>query len=352
MPPIYSCQMIHSYNKILFMVFPFILATACADSTNSGDTSDNNEEEATAQVVPNAAVHTDTDSGLMIHSEECFPSLLLDSDGNVCVSARSLMNKNPLLTYHYQRVGCNSDTCKQEFVTYSAVQYPKDSVLQQWMAETLAGYYYDVTRQLDIVVNGQVMEDNGDGEQVLKNVGCRPYQGILNDEGKSLFDYYQARVWVIGKGREDEHGPGGRYGCVIYRCWESKRFVSYFVGYSTDEPQWPEHYVCTFDRKDGHKLDWTDIVRPDCIAEFNDLVADVARDRHYRLLRNNKNQLAIEQDDCDYASNIDIKAVGFVADGLAVSTGALAFDQWTASTHILVLPWEKVNGLIIDRYRR
>lgn len=319
---------------------------------HESDTQQPTAPEATEDVVAVAVPTTQhADDGLLIHSENCHEAILMDASDDICHAARSILAKNQNITYHYQRVGCKQDTCRQEIVCYSAVQYPKDSVLQQWMADVLANYYYDVTRQADIQVNGMKTEDNGDGEMVLKNTGCRPYQGILGDEGKSLFDYYQARVWVIGRDRE-EHGPVDRYGCTIYRCWQSSSLVSYFVGYSTDDPQLNTHYVCTFDRKTGHLLDLTDMVRADYMAELNELIAEAARTRHYRLLRSNNDELAIEAEGCDYASGIDIKSAAFTKDGLAISTGALAFDQWATATHILIIPYEKANELIEPRFRR
>ena len=42
----------------------------------------------------------------------------------------------------------------------------------------------------------------------------------------------------------------------------------------------------------------------------------------------------------------------FVEDGLAVSTGALPFDQVAQNTHILIIPYEKVNHLLVERFRR
>lgn len=342
-------------NKYLSIVFPCLVLTGCLSGQADGNSQDTNSQNEAMQ-GPNQTVHVpeqpSEDDGKMIRREDCYSLVLEDADGDVCNSARYILYKNEGLVYHYQRVGCTSDTCRQEFVTFSAVQYPQDSVLQVWMSEVLADYYYDVTRQLDIIVNGTKTEDNGDGEMVLQNVGCRPYQGILGDGGKSMFDYYQARVWVIGKGRDLVHGPSGRYGCAIYRCWQSDDVASYFVGYSTDEPQWPVHYVCSFDRNDGHRLDVTDIIRAEYIAELQDLVADAARSRHYRLLHSKNCELAIESEPCDYSSVIDIKAVALGEAGLIVSTGALAFDQWASATHIMTIPYAKVNNLLEERYRR
>ena len=341
-------------SKRFILALPLLLVLGCTPNAGNGDASDAQSSAETASlVVPDAVTdNLPSEAALAIGSEEYYTGILFDADGEVCHSARYLLSKNESLVYHYQRVGCNSDTCKQEFVTYSAVQYPQDSILQTWMAGVLADYYYDVTRQLDILVNGQRTEDNGDGELELKNVGCRPYQGILCDAGKSLFDYYQARVWIIGRDRDNVHGPAGRYGCAIYRCWQSSHVASYFVGFSTNDPQWPTHYVCSFDRQDGHRLDLTDVVLPEYIAEFNDLVVEAIRQRHYQLLHAKNCELAIEPEGCDYSSMLDVKAVAFVENGLAVSTGALAFDQWATATHVLIIPYEKINNILVARYRR
>lgn len=326
-----------------------VLAGCTTEKANDNHPTSESEEETVTSVVSS---HSSVGDDLVIQDEPCCANLLYDTDGDVNHSARGLFNKNENVVFHYQRVGCNSDTCKQEFVTYAAVQYPKDSILQCWVADILGNFFSDATCQLDILVNGAQIEYNDDGEMVTCNTGCRPYDGVLGDGGKAMFDYYQAREWVIGKNRDNVHGPGGRYGCAIYRCWQSSRFASYFVAYSTDEPQWPVHYVCSFDRKTGQKLDITDLIREDCLADLNDLVVEAARERHYRLLHNKRNELAIETGECDYSSMIDIKEIGFTAEGLAVSTGALPFDQWPFDTHILILPYAKVNILLQDSYRR
>ena len=340
------------FSRIICLSFILTLLVAC---TSSSDKVSDNASADVAGVEDvqqgTASLPASADASLAIHHESSFETLLLDTDGDVNHSARGLFADNPNIIYHYQRVGCTSDTCKQEFVTYAAVQYPVDTILQQWMADILGKFYNHASRQLDVLVNGEKIEYNAEGEPEVLNVGCRPYEGILTDDGKQLFDYYQARLWVIGKGRGDEHGPAGRCGCGIYRCFESSRLASYLVAYSIDDSQFPVHYVCTFDRQTGHKLDVTDIIADEYLADLNDLVADAARERHRRLLRNNRIELAIEQGECDYTSAIDIKEVGFVADGLAVSTGALAFDQWATATHILVLPYARVNNLLKDNYR-
>lgn len=335
--------------QLCLLVLTIGLLTACTASENRHE----GQADEEGSVITETTANESAESKLAIQNETVFTGLLLDADGDVNHSARRLLTKaDEVLTYHYQRVACQSDTCRQEFVTYSAVQYPKDSIIQSWMADVLAGFYYDATRQIDIQVNGEQTEDNGEGEMVLCNQGCRPYEGVLGDGGKSLFDYYQARVWVLGKHRDENlHGPSGRYGCIIYRCWQSADYVSYLVAYSTDEPQWPVHYVCTFDRRDGHLIDMADFIRPEYEAEFADLVADAARDRHIALKRSRNNEIAIEEGACDYSSMLDIKAIGFTAEGLAVSTGALAFDQWASTTHILVIPYDKVRQLMNDDFR-
>lgn len=339
-------------NSYIFLsILAGVLFVGCTAGSGGSNQAEDSSTDAASQVgVP--SVQPDREADLMIGREPCCSVLLLDADGDFNHSARTMLSKNDVITYHYQRVACSSDTCRQEFVTYSAVEYPRDSVLQIWMADVLSHFYYDATRQIDVEVNGDQLEYNEDGEVVSLNTGCRPYEGILGDGGKTMFDYYQARMWVIGKGREaDQHGPVGRYGCAIYRCWQSSDYVSYFVGYSTDEPQWPVHYVTTFNRSNAHPLDLTDIVNADNMAEFYDMVADAAHERHYRLLHSRNCELAIEPSVSDYASSIDIKAVGFVDEGLAVSTGALAFDQWAAATHVLIIPYEKVNALLLPQYR-
>ena len=60
----------------------------------------------------------------------------------------------------------------------------------------------------------------------------------------------------------------------------------------------------------------------------------------------------IDKNEGDYSALLDIKHVGFVEDGLAVSTGALPFDQVAQNTHILIIPYEKVNHLLVERFRR
>lgn len=332
-----------------------LLLTCCKNANTGSDGDVSLDEYGTAQnAAPVAVVPTGDDSGeLLITNEPYCPILILDAEGNINRAARQTMSKNELITYHYQRVGCKEDTCRQEFVTYAAVQYPKDSVLQVWMADVLAKYYYDVTRELDNKVNGHQTETNEDGETLLKNVGCRPYDGILSDEGKQLFDYYQARVWVVGRDRDaTEHGPEGRYGCFIYRCWQSPAIASYMVAYSTEEPQWPVHQVVSFDRKSGQQLQLTDVVREDGLAELQDLVAEAVRTRHYKLRKANDTDLDIESESTDYSVDIQSLTVGFTADGLAVSTQALPFDRLAWATHILVLPYAKVNELLVERYRR
>jgi hypothetical protein len=175
---------------------------------------------------------------------------------------------------------------------------------------------------------------------------------VLNDGGKAMFDYYQARLWVIGKNRTEEHGPSGRYGCTIYCCWLSQEVTSYFVAYSTEVQLPSEHYVISFDRRTGKEMSFADIIKDDNVAELNDLVVDAARLRHYELLRSKHNELAIDKNEGDYSALLDIKHVGFVENGLAVSTGALPFDQVAQNTHILIIPYEKVNHLLVERFRR
>lgn len=340
-----------SFAKVnLFL--SLIALTGCSNSQNHQENETSNEESGAAQiVVSETSVSGSDDAGLLIGNEPYSPQFVLDAEGNMNHVGRSLFAKNELLKFHYQRVGCSSDTCKQEFVTYAAVQYPQDSLMQHWMADILSSYYYDVTCQLDIKLNGEKVEINNEGDSEYKNVGCRPYDGVLSDEGKSLFDYYQARVWVIGKEREDEHGPEGRYGCAIYRCWQSKDVASYFVGYSTEEACLHMHCVLSFDRKTGRQLELTDLVKDEFISEFNELLTEAARTRHYQLLKKSSD-LSLEDGDCDYSALIQPTAVGLTQEGLAVSTGSLPFDQLSWATHILVLPYERVKHLLQERYRR
>lgn len=342
----------HHIVKLFALAFLVVLMISCSSQQGSQDSSSTDSDPSSAQTVTADVAATGNDASLLIKNEPCYDVLLLDADGNINYSARTILHKHPNLTFHYQRVGCCSDTCHQEIVTYAAVQYPKDSVLQTWLADVLASFYEDASRQSDILVNGEKIEDNGEGEMVIRNVGCQPYHGILSDGGKQMFDYYQARMWVIGKNRDNEHGPAGRYGCVFYRCWESRKVASYFVAYSTSDVNNIMHQVVSFDRATGRKLDLVDVVREDCIAELKDLLAEEARRRHYQLQHLNDNELALEDGACDYANQLDVVGVGLTQQGLAVSTSALAFDQWANATHILVLPYERVAGLLVDELVR
>jgi len=337
------------------MLLSVLLFVGCRNGNPKDDGAQATLDDGTVvTAAPDDVVSSADEVGdLQIGSEPCCGILLLDAEGNINRAARQLMSKNDLITYHYQRVGCKSDTCKQEFVTYAAVQYPQDSILQVWMANVLAHFYYDVTRNLDGKVNGQQTETNEDGETGLRSVGCRPYEGILSDGGKQMFDYYQARVWVIGRDREaDVHGPEGRYGCFIYRCWQSPKVASYAVAYSTEDPQHPVHQVVSFDRRSGQLLQLTDIISEDGLAEFQDLVAEAAHTRYYRLSKSKDEEADIEQGANDSSSSIQPVAVGFTAEGLAVSTEALSFDRLAWASHILILPYDKVSPLLVDNYRR
>lgn len=340
-----------SFRKALLLLSS-LLCVGCS-STQNGDGPSDDE---TSDAAPLRSVTVDDAASgnrqLLIGSEDCYPVTLLDSEGNVNKEGRQKLSKNEALTFHYQRVGCNSDTCKREFVTYAAVQYPKDSILQSWMADILAQYYKDVTRLLDIKVNGGRIETNADGDVEYKNQGCRAYEGPLGGDGKEMWDYYQGRVWIIGRDRPDEHGPEGRYGCFIYRCWQSPHLASYFAAYSTDETQTPLHCVVTFDRVSGQQLELDDVIREESLPEFNDLLADAASTRHFQLRNQKRDDLSIELGECDYSSPIQPNAIGFTQEGLAVSTGALPFDQLAWATHVLIIPYEKINDLLKDPYRR
>lgn len=349
-------------NRILALLLsmPLLILMACSDNQPKQEdsvTEDDGELVLEGTLENESAAEID-ESGLCISSEPFNTTLLTDAYGDINAAFYSSLYNRKLslqdvLSMHYHRVGCSSDTCRQEFNTLAAVQYPKDSIMQHWMAGVLGKFYFDATRGLDILVNGSQTEDSGEGETLLSNMGCRQYEGVLNDQGKSMFDYYQARVWVIGNKREAAvHGPSGRYSCIIYQCWQSHEISSWFVAYSTSETQWPSHYVCSFDRRDGRQLQLSDIVRDDCIAELNDLVIDAARSRHYLLINSKSSEVAVDAEECDYSSAIQINSVGFTADGLAVSTSALPFDQWPKASHILIIPYKLVNPLLQGRYRR
>jgi len=340
---------IHKSTFFVLLLFVLAACTSSQDKAEDGsqETSGGSDQTASVVVVPD-----DKDQNLVIQSEPYSPVILLDADGKISRATRSMLRKNELVKYYYQRVGCDIDTCKQEWVTFTAIQYPKDSVLQRWAADVIGHFYYDVSRDLDIKVNGEKSETNADGEMVLKNTGCSPYSGVLSNGEKPLFDYYQARLWNIGMNRGAEHGPEGRYGCILYRCWQSKDFASYFVAYSTDPQQRSVHYVASFDRKTGKELTLSDMIKVDYVAEFNDLVVDAARQRHYDLLHTKNNDLVIEAEAGDYSSLLAVNQVGLVEQGLAVSTDALPFDQWAFASHILIIPYEKVKHLLVDRFCR
>ena len=337
-----------------FLAIPMFILACCSACRDNGsgdgdqDGMDMSDTSGSAVVVPPKT----NDEHLVISSESYSPIILKDAEGNMSHALRSVLRKNSLVKTYYQRVGCNNDSCKQEWVTFTAIQYPKDTILQRWAADVIGHFYFDASRDLDIKVNGQESETNPDGEMVLLNTGCPPYIGVLNDGGKAMFDYYQGRLWVIGKNRTEEHGPFGRYGCTIYCCWLSQEVASYFVAYSTEVQQPSEHYVISFDRRTGKEMNFADIIKDDNVAELNDLVVDAARQRHYELLHSKNNELAIDKSEGDYSALLDIKHVGFVEGGLAVSTGALPFDQVAQNTHILIIPYEKVNHLLVERFRR
>ncbi len=341
-------------HKLPFGVLPLFFLTACS----SGDEKPAEEEHSvTTETTDDAAsvvvdVSGPQDVNLVIQSEPYSINILRDADGNISHATRALLRKNELVKYYYQRVGCNDDTCKQEWITFTAIQYPKDSILQKWAADIVGKFYFDASRDLDIKVNGQRSEANADGEMVVLNTGCNPYSGPLGDDEKPMFDYYQARLWTIGMNRNDEHGPAGRYGCVLYRCWQSNEVASYFVAYSTDPQMSSAHYVASFDRKTGKELSLADIIKDDCVAELNDLVVDAARQRHYDLRHSKQNELAIDSESGDFSSLVVILHVGFVENGLAISTEALPFDQWAYASHILIIPYDKVDHILLDRFRR
>lgn len=347
-------------NRAFLLSLPFLIVSAScgSDGSKGGEApSENDEETVMLGTVSEGLSSSAEDEKLLLPNMPYNSTILVDADGDIngCYF-NSLYDKKlglkEMLDFRYQRVGCSEDTCKQEFVTLSAVQYPVDSIRQNWMKNILGRYYYDVTRVLDIQVNGIKTSDNGEGEIVTENVGCKPYEGDLSDNGKTMFDYYQARVWVIGSKREaDEHGPAGRFVNAIYHCWQSKEVSSWFVAYSTIEPQRSVHYLTSFDRRDGHLLTLTDILIEDYMAEFNDLLEEAARTRYYQLKNKKSNRIALV-DDNDYSMGIQVTNVAFTQDGLAVSTGALPFDQWPSATHILIIPYEKINSLLLGRFRK
>jgi len=343
-----------AYHKLTLLVLPFAFLSAC--STGQDKNADEKTEETHGLTDEPVSVVFDVpeakDENLVIQSEPYSTTILKDADGNISHISRPLLRKNELLKVHYQRVGCVDDTCKQEWITFTAIQYPKDSILQRWAADVVGRFYYDASRDLDIKVNGEKTEANADGEMVIKNVGLSPYVGILANGEKAMFDYYQARLWCIGKNRGAEHGPAGRYGCILYRCWQSKDVASYFLAYSTDPQMRTVHQVASFDRHTGKELSLSDVIRDDYVAEFNDLVVDAARQRHFELLHSKNSELAIDSEAGDYSSLVAVNHVGFVENGLAVSTDALPFDQWAYASHILIIPYEKVNHLLLDRFRR
>ena len=344
--------MFSTHNLTSFVLSLFFLAACSTRQDNSGVDHPQGGTDVTDDGVTAVDESTVQDSGIVIQSEPYSTNILNDANGNISHAARSLLQKNKLVKTYYQRVGCKDADCKEEWVTFTAVQYPKDSVLQKWAAEVIGNFYFDATRDLDIKVNGERSETNDDGEMTLQNTGCRPYDGILNNGEKAMFDYYQSQIWLIGKNREEEHGPSGRYGCILYRCWQTPDIASYFVAYSTDVQQPSRHYVVSFDRRTGKELSFAEIIKDDYVAELNDLVVDAAHQRH-RSLRHSKNtDLAIDKEEGDYTSLVPITHVGFVQNGLAVSTDALPFDQSAFASHILVIPYEKVNHLLLERFRR
>lgn len=337
-------------HNLILPVLPLLLLASCATDQDRGTVVGTAMADEAVAVVMN--LPEEKGESFAIKSEPYYPLILMDADGNISHATRPLLHKNNLVKYHYQRIGCNSDTCKREWMTFTAIQYPKDSVLQQWAADVVGRFYFDATRDLDIKLNGQNSEMNDEGEMVLQNKGCSPYAGNLSDGEKAMFDYYQSRLWCIGKNRGEEHGPSGRYGCVLYRCWQSEKVASYFVAYSTDTQQRSEHYVVSFDRMSGRELGLADIIKDDYLAELNDLIVDAARHRHFTLKNSRNHDLAIDASEGDYSSRVAIDHVGFVETGLAVSTDALPFDQWAYASHVLIIPYEKVNDLLLDRYRR
>lgn len=346
----------HSTLRKALLLASILTMVSCSSTETKQEERLSAEDElgVAEAVAPGELIVPDNDVAgqMVIGSEPYSTSIVTDAEGNINRAVRVLVAKNNLLKTYYQRVGCSSDTCKQEFVTYTAIQYPKDEIMQTWAADIIGQYYQAATRQLDIKVNGEHFAENQDGEPELVNHGCHPYEGPLNDEGKAMFDFYQARVWVIGRDRIDEHGPEGRYGCVIYRCWQSPQVASYFVAYSTEEPHMTVHSIISFDRRDGHQLEVNEVLREEYMNEFNELLVDAARSRHYSLLHNTRAEFSVEPGEVDYSGLIQPNAIGLTEEGLAVSTGALPFDQLAFSTHIFIIPYEKVNHLLKDIYAR
>lgn len=342
------------FRNLLLATTLFTVSGCTSGSANSAgaDTSVGADSEATEPAVANAPAAQPA-ADLVISSEPCFAELPLDTDGDAHHGVRSLLNRLSTVSITYHRVGCSDDGCRDEITTYAAVQYPTDSVLQVWMADHLAHFYYDATQQADVLVNGERSNYTAEGEKTTLNTGCNAYDGILGDGGKQLFAYYQTRMWTIGRHREDDaHGPQGRYGCVIYRCWESPALASYLVAYSAGNESLPVHCVTTFDRHTAQPLELTDLIREDGLADFYDLLAEAARQRHASLLSDNPIRLAIDREECDYSSSLDVKGIGLNAEGLVVAVGALAFDQWPKATHLLTIPYAEAALVLKDGVRR
>lgn len=341
------------FQRIVFALSLLTLLSACkqADDNRQTVSSGNGATKAVA-ATQTSPVGSNPSTDFVIGSQPCIKELLLDTDGKFHRSSRGLYPRVKELKTTYLRVGCNCDTCKQEITAYVAMQYPADSVVQYWMAEHVANYFYGVTRQADILIHGEHATYDEAGDKITTNTGCAPYEGVLDDEGKEMFLYYHSKLWTIGSSERRNHGPQRYYGCVIYRCWESQTMASYFVGYSNDNADCPVHLISTFDRRNGHHLDLTDIIREDCMADLNDLLVDAARERHAEVLQRNHQQLPDYSGESDYGTAIEIKELGLVEEGLAVSTGALPFDQWPGSTHILIIPYSKANLVLNDIYRR
>ena len=348
-----------SFKLALYSVIALLLI-ACGGEKQS-DTNANSQAEGNETVHPgsaSAALDHKVDQGVLPTNQSYNTTILTDADGDINDSYyTSLYNARlglkGFLDLHYHRVGCSSDTCHQEFITLAAVEYPQDTLLQHWMADILAHFYYDATRSLDGKVNGVVSANDSESETSGRSRGCAPYQGDLSDAGKAMFDYYQSRLWWVGKNREaDEHGPSGRYLCTIYQCWQTQELSSWFVAYSTDDPITPTHAVVTFDRQDGHQLTLTEVINEDCRAEFQELLVEAAHGRYVHLRNSRSGRIAVEDNIDDNMADIQPNQIGFTEDGLAVSTGALLFDQWPSATHILILPYDKVNPLMQEKFTK
>ena len=108
----------------IFLAIPLFILTCCSAcrDNGSGDGDQDGLEESdtsgSAVVVPPKT----NDEHLVISSDSYSPIILKDAEGNMSHALRSVLRKNSLVKTYYQRVGCNNDSCKQEWVTFTAIQ--------------------------------------------------------------------------------------------------------------------------------------------------------------------------------------------------------------------------------------